>query len=584
MRRRRWQTINRAAQLAQPGDTVLVHAGVYRERVAPARGGQPGQPIVYQAAPGETVTIKGSELWQPAWRKLSDNRPVFAGTLDAGLFAGERIHPYRALLKQSPAGHRYTLGQVFVDGEPFREVDSLPALDDTPSTWMASRTGDLLYIHFPDEQRAPTKRMVEITVRDRIFAPHRRGLGYVHVKGFTMEHCANQFPAEFWRSDSPQAGALGCRAGHHWLIANNTVRFAKSIGIDCGYEGKDLEGRQPTPQNSGHHLIRHNRVTDNGCCGIAGMRSTGTRIVGNVIERNNWNHHTAPEIAGIKVHYFVDGLIEGNLIRDNEAHGIWLDNVYRNSRVTRNLVLANRGNGVFVELGEGPVLIDNNVIALTRVSVNQSDPRGDGLYSHDASGIHFVHNLVFGNHGFAAFHRKVTLRPRAGASRITLLNNLFIDNDAGYVNLPYPGPDAQDNRSDHHVLGRDGCFVANQWGGTPVELIVARVHQALGHPSSLWRNLAPRLNLSEWQQVMGNDLHSIQVPSATAELSHDLTLTITLGHDPNQIPTEKWNDLDVDYFGRPIAPSGALPGPFQDLDGNHLLGLALAATGQRDVE
>jgi pectin methylesterase-like acyl-CoA thioesterase len=33
------RTIQRAADLAQPGDTVAVHAGVYRESVNPPRGG-----------------------------------------------------------------------------------------------------------------------------------------------------------------------------------------------------------------------------------------------------------------------------------------------------------------------------------------------------------------------------------------------------------------------------------------------------------------------------------------------------------------------------------------------------------------
>jgi len=41
---------------------VLVHEGVYRERVKPARGGTgPDAMICYEAAPGERVVIKGSE-------------------------------------------------------------------------------------------------------------------------------------------------------------------------------------------------------------------------------------------------------------------------------------------------------------------------------------------------------------------------------------------------------------------------------------------------------------------------------------------------------------------------------------------
>ena len=33
------RTIQRAAELAQPGDRITVHEGVYRERVNPPRGG-----------------------------------------------------------------------------------------------------------------------------------------------------------------------------------------------------------------------------------------------------------------------------------------------------------------------------------------------------------------------------------------------------------------------------------------------------------------------------------------------------------------------------------------------------------------
>ena len=34
-----FRTINRAAELARPGDTVVVHSGEYREWVRPRRGG-----------------------------------------------------------------------------------------------------------------------------------------------------------------------------------------------------------------------------------------------------------------------------------------------------------------------------------------------------------------------------------------------------------------------------------------------------------------------------------------------------------------------------------------------------------------
>ncbi len=68
-----FRTIQRAAEAAQPGDIVTVHAGVYRERVNPPRGGaSDARRIVFRAAPGERVEIKGSEP-VTGWRKVQND-------------------------------------------------------------------------------------------------------------------------------------------------------------------------------------------------------------------------------------------------------------------------------------------------------------------------------------------------------------------------------------------------------------------------------------------------------------------------------------------------------------------------------
>ena len=56
-------TIEHAINFAFPGDTITVHKGTYREWVNPIRGGTSNlKRIVYRAAPGEKVEIKGSEI------------------------------------------------------------------------------------------------------------------------------------------------------------------------------------------------------------------------------------------------------------------------------------------------------------------------------------------------------------------------------------------------------------------------------------------------------------------------------------------------------------------------------------------
>lgn len=55
-------TIQRAASIAAAGDRIIVHEGEYREWGRPENGGlHDGCRIVYEAAPGEHVVIKGSE-------------------------------------------------------------------------------------------------------------------------------------------------------------------------------------------------------------------------------------------------------------------------------------------------------------------------------------------------------------------------------------------------------------------------------------------------------------------------------------------------------------------------------------------
>lgn len=77
-----FKSISPAAALAQPGDTVLVGRGVYRERIAPARSGTVAAPITYTAAPGEQVYLKGSNVLN--WTVQSDG--TYQADLPLSLF------------------------------------------------------------------------------------------------------------------------------------------------------------------------------------------------------------------------------------------------------------------------------------------------------------------------------------------------------------------------------------------------------------------------------------------------------------------------------------------------------------------
>jgi len=118
------QTVCRAAELAQPGDTITVHEGIYREEVAPPRGGTSNQKrITYQAAPGENVEIRGSEVvtgWEKGWVK---DYPVWKTEIPNALFGN--FNPFADEVSGdwfNPKGRKHHTGCVYQDGEWLFEV------------------------------------------------------------------------------------------------------------------------------------------------------------------------------------------------------------------------------------------------------------------------------------------------------------------------------------------------------------------------------------------------------------------------------------------------------------------------------
>jgi len=588
-----FRTISRAAEAAQPGDTVLVHAGIYRERVAPARGGEPGKPIVYAAAEGQDVHIRGSEVWKPRWKAVNGHSGVYAGELDEALFrtgapegALQTYNPYAIRLQNRTD---CTLGQVFVDGEPLREATSREHLLSAPGSWLAE-DGKRVLVHFGRPTPDPARRVVELTTRGRIFAPYVRGLAHITVRGFIMSHCANNHHAGFYNRGSrfPQAGALSTRGGNHWTIENNVIQWAKATAIDCGYEGRhDLdEYNKGANRGCGYHQIQGNHIQDNGGAGIVGLRTPRTRIVGNTIERNNRLGLDGAETSAIKLHSFTDGLIEGNLIRGNDMSGIWLDNVFRNSRITRNVILDNTGAGVFIEMGDGPLLVDNNVIALTTIGRSLA---GDGVYSHDASRVTLAHNLIFGNANFGVWGHVGTDRNggRLACSHWRVLNNMILANHRGAISLPAESPRSRDNVSDRNLLTSAYNIVTSETYALDLDRPLFLLNTNKGRvPARQLKDAyfgtfdgaaAPRvdlnawagnplLTLDQWRKMSGNDGHSAVPAVLRPQLDrYRLTLSFVIDESPGTLGCKPVEGVSRDLFGREIPKEDILPGPFQRL-------------------
>jgi hypothetical protein len=78
-----FRTIQSAANVAQPGDTILVQPGIYRERVAPVRGGSSASlTITFKSAVPKKAIIRGSVPWIPE----GVIKDIYSGPLDLQVF------------------------------------------------------------------------------------------------------------------------------------------------------------------------------------------------------------------------------------------------------------------------------------------------------------------------------------------------------------------------------------------------------------------------------------------------------------------------------------------------------------------
>ncbi len=604
-----FRTIQAAAERAEPGDRVLVRAGTYRERVMPPRSGTEEAPIVYEAMPDERVEVKGSEPWTSPWTADGENPRIVSSPIDESWFA-EIPNPYRLAIRIAPPGQAgdlarplpeeernqpwpRTLGQIFVRGEPLVQVESLPLLRSMEGSWIVSADGATLQVHLPGD--LPPERLLptlEWSVRNRIFAPYRRGLRHIHVRGFVFEHCANQGPF-------PQGGAVSPRTGSGWVIENNTIRFAKTVGLDVGSECWAVANLPETAEEdrrlmirTAHSpapslIVRNNTISDNGLCGIAGWQSSNVRIYNNRIERNNRLSFSKAdarweEWGGIKLHHAYQTVIAANIVRFNEGAGIWLDNGYNHAHVTGNLVVGNRLAGIMMELGAGSVLIDHNIVAHTRSDGGFYD--GIGIYAHDASGLTVAHNLLLGNAGAGVLQRTVSARAYGGkpvgTSDNQIVNNIFLNNEKGAISLPFENSVATGNHCDHNLfLGGGAFFRLNKysrdtfaWEDVWTKLREAELLAEDETPTG--PGVFRQLDLDAWRAATGWDRDSVAAAAKGWEiLPYRMLLRLDVPEALLALACPPVPETTVDFQGFPREGNGT-PGPFQNLaSGKHELPL-----------
>jgi len=376
---RPYLTISKASSVAQPGDTIIVHAGTYRESVEPVRGGSgESKRITYRAAPGGKAVVKGSERIT-SWTRQGGG--VWKVELPRAFF-GE-YNPYA--LKVSGGwlnyGKWHHRGDVYLNGEAFYEKQTAQEVAEVKQTWHCQVDKDVTTIRANFGKANPNTELTEINVRESLFMPEITGLKYITIDGFHFMHAAANWAPPVL---DLQTGAVGPRMGKHWIIENCTITNARCVGIILGHApGVDYSDIDAY----GDHIVRNNVIRRCGQAGIAGQKgATRSLICGNLIEDTNYRREFGGwETAAIKFHNSVDTVISGNLIRgvyrqEQGAFGIWIDFGNQGIRITRNIIYNTEAATVFLEMNHGPILVDNNVLI------------GKSIRSNSEATV-FAHNL-----------------------------------------------------------------------------------------------------------------------------------------------------------------------------------------------
>ncbi len=449
-----FRTISKAAQVAQPGDIITVHGGTYRECVNPVRGGLSDvERIVYQAANGEKVEIKGSEIisgWKKeksgVWKVVIPN--TFFGSYNscADLVFGDWCDNY---------GKNHT-ADIFLNGKSLYEMDKIEkVIDAVPYeksndkagsvyTWYCETDANSTTIWANFQATNPNKELVELSIRRSCFYPEKPGLNYITISGFNVSQAATQWGAP----TAEQIGMISTHWNKGWIIENCEIHDSKCSGITLGKErgtGQNVWTADPSidgsihyievvfsalhngwnKENIGSHIVRNNEIYNCEQTGICGSMGA----VFSLIENNHIHHihqkkqFSGAELAGIKIHAAIDARIVKNRIHDVGAFGCWFDWMTQGTRISRNLLYNNEWQDLFFEVSHGPFLVDNNILLSTQGIATQSE------------GGAFVHNLITGKVTVWADPNRFTPYHLPHSTEVAGLSTVLAGDDRFYNNI-----------------------------------------------------------------------------------------------------------------------------------------------------
>jgi alpha-N-arabinofuranosidase len=583
-----FKTISAAANVAMPGDVITVHSGVYREQITPPRGGNSNEErIVYQAAQGEKVKIRGSEIVKN-WRKIDND--TWEVKIPNSFFGD--FNPYHDLISgdwfsPTPKDRKYHRGAVYLDGDWLMEAAQkeevmVPADEKNPLWWTeVDSTTTTIWAQFKNAD--PNKETVEINVRPTIFYPDKPFINFITLRGFTMQHAATNWAPP----TAEQMGLVGTHWSKGWIIENNVIQYSKCVGIALGkygdqFDNKDTESAEGyvgtinralafgwNKGTIGGHVVRNNTIAYCEQTGIVGSMGCAFSIVqGNTIHDIHIRRlFTGAEMAGIKFHGAVDvQILDNHIYRANM--GVWLDWMAQGAQVKNNLMHDNSLD-IFLEVDHGPMLVSNNIL-LSSTSLLMN-----------SSGAAFVHNIFGGKMDVIAYDTRLTpyhkphstfveaLHDNPGGD-VQFVNNLFVNGgDASQYSkalLPVVFDGNVYTKGTIRAVGNDKQKKFGEMNKKAKEQMENyKEQEATEQNAMIKEDFDASVNLTKQGQEMYLEI-ALDKDWLTQKRDLVTTQTLTKAMVPN-LPFENTDGtevkIDEDYFDEKRNVNNPSPGPFE---------------------
>jgi hypothetical protein len=476
-----FRSIQHAANVTHPGDTVLIRSGTYYEdQIDITISGTPLRPITFKAYPGEQPVIDFGLPVTTSWQPVPGAERIY------------RVKPY-----YGPSSHHHwpqTTAKVILNGRILTPASncSLAGIQDClvkGTFWADKDQGSdygYTYIH-PQDGSDPNQVAA-------IFLNYNSIKGYVFDTGIqsfnSSDHSqvANNIILEGLTLQGGERGVWiadpdGTHPHRNFTVRDCEIRYTNQYAIEWTHWDTSLADRLHVHDNG---LFNYPRGINNWPTNIVGYYSTNITIqnsrihdnhgegVGPYLGSTNWRilQNTVYDNYSVNIYDDTDGNCsgEGNILIDGNF-------VYATGKYSAVTDIRNRPVGIAVanehaDTGTGCANPSQSNVTITNNIVYNAGKNGIQVFNYRQGPFYLKDSLIANNTVGATYSNNST---PANAINVQVADNVRVANNIAYPDrillsgygTTKPGSSGKGIRADHNLAASPRMFSASA-GDHPV--------------------------------------------------------------------------------------------------------------------